>query len=543
MSESAPPESTAPVGEVIDAEGCQWYRIIGLEEMPPFFLSLVGAGDGWAFLSSTGAITAGRRSPDHAVFPYRTADQMLDAHGSCGSFTRIRTLGTGQQVDWDVLGRDPSAGYPRQLLKTVIGDEVRLCETHPDLGVTVQVGWRHSPRFGLVRTTTLTSQRSTPVELQVVDGLLNVLPPGATARVQRELSVLLDAYKISELDESTGLAWTRLNSGLTDLAEPVESLLATTMWSHHPAGARLSLRPEPEHEAVTLTRGVRANLVLRHRTVLEPGQCLQWHVVIDTDRDAGQVADLRLALQRRDLVFDDLLTDLDAARTTLTGLVDACDGRQFTADRAADAHHAASVLFNVMRGGGPTERPTVTSTQLREYLERRHRGITARCEAQLAGLPDNPTAGEIREIASRATDPDLRRLLSEHLPLTFSRRHGDPTRPWNHFDIRLTDDRGRPISRFEGNWRDIFQNWEALGYSFPELLDPMIQVFLNAMTVDGYNPYRISTDGVDWEVPEPDDPWSNIGYWGDHQVVYLHHLIEARRRLVGAWSPRALALA
>jgi len=60
--------------------------------------------------------------------------------------------------------------------------------------------------------------------------------------------------------------------------------------------------------------------------------------------------------------------------------------------------------------------------------------------------------------------------------------------------------------------------------------------------VDGYNPYRLSREGVDWEVPDPDDPWANIGYWGDHQVVYLFRLIEAAeahapgslRRLLGA---------
>ena len=46
----------------------------------------------------------------------------------------------------------------------------------------------------------------------------------------------------------------------------------------------------------------------------------------------------------------------------------------------------------------------------------------------------------------------------------------------------------------------------------------MITAFLGAMTPDGYNPYRIGRDGIDWEVVDPDDPWSHIGYWGDHQV-------------------------
>ncbi len=83
---------------------------------------------------------------------------------------------------------------------------------------------------------------------------------------------------------------------------------------------------------------------------------------------------------------------------------------------------------------------------------------------------------------------------------------------------------------YEGNWRDIFQNWEALGVSYPGYLPQFITVFLNASTADGYNPYRITRAGIDWEVEDPDDPWSHIGYWGDHQIVYLLKLLEAYER-------------
>jgi len=33
-------------------------------------------------------------------------------------------------------------------------------------------------------------------------------------------------------------------------------------------------------------------------------------------------------------------------------------------------------------------------------------------------------------------------------------------------------------------------------------------------------------DGIDWECPDPHDPWSYIGYWGDHQIIYLLKLLE-----------------
>ena len=90
----------------------------------------------------------------------------------------------------------------------------------------------------------------------------------------------------------------------------------------------------------------------------------------------------------------------------------------------------------------------------------------------------------------------------------------------------LLDADGNPILNYEGNWRDIFQNWEALAMSYPSYIPNMTAKFLNAMTADGFNPYRISRAGVDWECPEPENPWAQYGYWGDHQVIYLQKFLE-----------------
>jgi len=49
---------------------------------------------------------------------------------------------------------------------------------------------------------------------------------------------------------------------------------------------------------------------------------------------------------------------------------------------------------------------------------------------------------------------------------------------------------GSKILDYEGNWRDIFQNWEALAHSYPEFIESMIHKFLNATTFDGYNPIQ-----------------------------------------------------
>ncbi len=49
---------------------------------------------------------------------------------------------------------------------------------------------------------------------------------------------------------------------------------------------------------------------------------------------------------------------------------------------------------------------------------------------------------------------------------------------------------------------------------------------MNASTADGYNPYRLTREGFEWEEPDPDNPWAYIGYWGDHQIIYLLRLLE-----------------
>jgi hypothetical protein len=93
----------------------------------------------------------------------------------------------------------------------------------------------------------------------------------------------------------------------------------------------------------------------------------------------------------------------------------------------------------------------------------------------------------------------------------------------------LKDEFGNGLLSYQGNWRDIFQNWGALTLSYPEFVENMIAKFVNASTADGYNPYRITKEGIDWEVEEPDDPWSYIGYWGDHQIIYLQKFLELSR--------------
>ena len=190
----------------------------------------------------------------------------------------------------------------------------------------------------------------------------------------------------------------------------------------------------------------------------------------------------------------------------------------------ATARHRMNVLFNVMRGGVFDEGYTVQRDAVRAFVPRHNAPVAEAHADWFDALPETLTVEALRAAAEDA-GPQLQRLAGQYLPLHFSRRHGDPSRPWNHFSIEVRDDDGGFLHSWEGNWRDIFQNWEALGRSFPNYLEGMVAVFVSASTADGYNPYRITDRGIDWETVEPDDPWSYIGYWGDHQIIYLLRLL------------------
>jgi hypothetical protein len=179
-----------------------------------------------------------------------------------------------------------------------------------------------------------------------------------------------------------------------------------------------------------------------------------------------------------------------------------------------------------MRGGLYAEGYRLQRDDVLRYLASMNRPAHAASAAALARLPAMFTLAEFKQAADASGQPDLQRLSRQYMPLTFSRRHGDPSRPWNQFSINVRNADGTQRLDYQGNWRDIFQNWEALNQSYPGYFENSICVFLNFTTADGYNPYRVSREGVDWEKPEPHNPWANIGYWGDHQIIYLLKLLE-----------------
>jgi len=521
----------------VDIHGEPFAGIRQVSAMPPFLMSIVSNGNLWLFAGSNSAFTAGRTDADHAIFPYQTADKILrnPAGGGARSIFLVeRENGRAVWEPWQNGGEN--FAIKRNLYKNALGTAVVFEEINEDLGLRFSWQLTTSQTYGLVRFCTLENLNPMPVRIRYLDGWNQIVPPGVSQEMFDRFSYLAAAYMRHECVDGLGIY--TLNSGITDRAEPSESLRAAGAWSlgHANPTVLLSERQVENFRcglpvtAESEIRGEFGMCLTCDAVELEAGDAHEWISVADTGLDHSALVNLRAQLASESALRIALEADVEATRNGLKHRIAAADGLQQTADAAASVHHFANVLFNCMRGGTLAESYHVPKADFAAFIKSRNPKVCARHAAWLEKLPAKLDLETLRQHAGETGDAQLIRLTREYLPLTFSRRHGDPSRPWNRFNIRTQDEAGKIIHDYQGNWRDIFQNWESLAQSYPACLESMLAIFLNASTADGYNPYRITRAGIDWEVEDVNDPWSHIGYWGDHQIIYLLRLLESYER-------------
>jgi hypothetical protein len=524
-------------GEYVTLLGETFYRIHNYDAMPPFFMTVVSSSDHWLFISTTGGISAGRVNAESALFPYYTADKISENSENTGSKTFFLVTHDSRTHLWEPFSERYRHVYQveRNLYKNIAGTILIFEEINHDLQLSYRHAWRTSDFFGFVKTSWLENLGGDSLMIELVDGLQNLLPTHVSSATQTVFSILLDAYKRAELDPQSGLGIFTLSSRLTDLAEPSESLKATTVWhtglenaTHLLSSTQLdAIRAGHDVTPETDIRGQRSAYFVHATLDLAPKAETTWHLVAEVNQDSATVAYLMDRLSHDPLALShDLELDIILNNQKLESVVASADGLQFSNDRLSTAHHFANVLFNVMRGGIFAHQYHIETADLREFIAAHNRPLLNDQADFFAALPPTILVSDLHKRADATRCPDLVRLCYTYLPLTFSRRHGDPSRPWNRFAINVKKADGSRKLDYEGNWRDIFQNWEALAYSYPEYIEGMIGTFLDATTPDGYNPYRVTRNGIDWEKPDPHNPWANIGYWSDHQIIYLQKLME-----------------
>lgn len=523
--------------QLTEIKGEHFFKIENSDALRPFFMSIVSDSDHWMFISSNGGLTAGRRNAEYALFPYYTDDKITESVEVTGSKTVFRVHLQDHDYVWEPFSIRQGGNYSttRNLYKNIYGNTLIFEEINHDFGLTFRYQWSSSNRFGFIRTSELINHAEQEVHLQLLDGLQNLMPASVSSDLQRASSNLVDAYKRNELHAPTGLGIYALSAIIVDKAEPSEALKANVVWSRglrNPKYLVSSLQLDAFRKGATIlqetdVKGEKGAYFVHQELTLAPNATQSWQIVANVNLNHAQVIALIDALETNTNLPQELEEDVALGTQNLIRLVANSDGLQFSEDHLKDARQFSNTLFNIMRGGIFDFNYQIEKGDFLQYMKNANRVAFQKHQVALSQLPDTIQYSALQQQLKSISDADIQRLAIEYLPLKFSRRHGDPSRPWNKFSINTRNESdGSKILDYEGNWRDIFQNWEALAHSYPLFMEGMVYKFLNASTFDGYNPYRVTKGGFDWETIEPDDPWSYIGYWGDHQIIYLLKFLE-----------------
>ena len=524
-------------GKPIEFENENYYKISNSDAMRPFFMSIVSDSNHWMFISSNGGLSAGRKDSDSSLFPYYTDDKITESADITGSKTIIQVHSEGKTYLWEPLSERYSGIYKtqRNLYKNSLGNKVVFEEINEDLGLTFRYAWNSSDKFGFIKKSSLKNNTKNELQVTILDGIQNILPYGVSEELQNKRSNLVDAYKKCELDTNTGIGTYALSSMIVDKAEPSEALKASAAWSTGIKNTKFlvsSSQLENFRKGKDITQEVDvkaekgAYFICADLTLTSESK-KNWMIVVDINQTMVTINEVAELIKSGTDLKAEIQKDIELGSKKLLELNAASDGLQLTADKLRNTRHFSNTLFNIMRGGIFDDGYQIEKQDFVKYLENANKKVFKKKEDLLHNLPEKFTQSYLKKLAEQDEDKNFKRLAIEYMPLKFSRRHGDPSRPWNKFSINTTSEiDGSKILDYEGNWRDIFQNWEALAHSYPEFIESMIHKFLNATTFDGYNPYRVTKDGFDWETIEPDDPWSYIGYWGDHQIIYLLKFLE-----------------
>ncbi|MCI4441895.1 MAG: hypothetical protein JHC39_00170, partial [Lentimicrobium sp.] len=523
--------------DIVEIQGEKYYKIENHDKMRPFFMSIVSDSNHWMFISSNGGLTAGRKNAEFALFPYYTDDKITEFADITGSKSIFQIHLEEKVLLWEPFTERFNENYnlSRNLYKNFYGNKIIFEEINNDLQLTFRYQWSSSNLFGFMKKSEIINNSNKNYNITVLDGIQNIMPHGVNSDLQNSTSNLVDAYKRNELHAASGLGIFALSAIIVDKAEPSEALKSNIVWSlgmensiHLLSSKQLSAYRKLEKlKAETDIKGEKGAYFISNDLYLPQNTSKDWKIIANVNQNQSQVIQLCESIIHDKTIENKLIEDVELGKQNLIALNASADGLQFTADKLIDTRHFANVLFNIMRGGIFDENYQIGKKDFTQYLAKANSEVFEKNQAFVKGLNDEFSYIDLLQLIEGQKDVDLVRLCTEYLPLKFSRRHGDPSRPWNKFSINTrseVDD--SKILDYEGNWRDIFQNWEALAYAYPNFIEGMIFKFLNASTFDGYNPYRVTKSGFDWEAIEPDNPWSYIGYWGDHQIIYLLKFLE-----------------
>ena len=424
----------------------------------------------WAFYVNRGQAIAsfGIRDKDHPILEFQPANKAYQLTSLQGFRTLIKENSRNKTFLYDAFNNGLSApGYEIVNQMRINSCELKLREINHTLGLEIDIEYFTIPNdnYGaLVRKLSIKNLTRKVRDLEIIDGLPQVIPFGTNNFFLKELSRTIEAWMQVENLEN-GIPFLRL------VVDPAD-------------------RPE-----VTRIREGNFYLVFDAQGLIKP--------IVDPEAIFGQVSDFtypaRFLKARK---FSYPKKQLERGKTPC------CMGYRAIALRADETYEIYSLAGNMSTLDKLKENSKRIASK--EYLVDK--------QAENRKLIEDLTFGVFTHSGSKNFDLYCRQnfldnvlrggypySLKHYSGLTtiqvYSRKHGDLERDYNRFLIEPTY-----FSQGNGNYRDANQNRRSDVWFNPLVKEENILNFFNLLQTDGYNPLVIKPDNFtfngNYSVPE-----------------------------------------
>ena len=155
-------------GEYTNLEGEDFFVIKNYNQMRPFFMTIVSSSDHWLFISSNGALSAGRRNPENALFPYYSDDKITDSVGLTGGKTIFKVKTKDGYKLWEPFTEAYEGLYEtsNNIYKNREGNKLIFEEINHDLGLTYRYGWMFSDIYGIIKDSSLINETDQKLDIE-----------------------------------------------------------------------------------------------------------------------------------------------------------------------------------------------------------------------------------------------------------------------------------------------------------------------------------------------------------------------------------------
>src|SRR6056300_1689166 len=103
-----------------------FYKISNVNKMRPFFMSIVSAYDHWLFISSSGALSAGRKNSNNSLFPYYTDDKISESYEVTGGKSIFHINKGGKNFLWEPFTKSSDLVYKQKEIFIKILEAIKL---------------------------------------------------------------------------------------------------------------------------------------------------------------------------------------------------------------------------------------------------------------------------------------------------------------------------------------------------------------------------------------------------------------------------------